>query len=34
MIEKEIKTRVKRTKEEIAESMKDRSICYKCGGKT
>jgi hypothetical protein len=33
MIEKEIKTRVKRTKEEIAESMKDRSICYKCGEK-
>ena len=33
MIEKTIKTRVKRTKEEIAESMKDRSICYKCGEK-
>ena len=33
MIEKEIKTRVKRTKEEIAESMKDRSVCYRCGEK-
>ena len=24
---------MKRTKEEIAESMKDRSVCYKCGNK-
>ena len=33
MIEKTIKTRVRRTKEEIAESMKDRSVCYRCGEK-
>jgi ribosomal protein L37AE/L43A len=33
MIEKEITRRVRRTKEEIAESMKDRSVCYRCGEK-
>ena len=29
----EIIRRVRRTKEEIAESMKDRSVCYRCGEK-
>ena len=33
MRKKEFMPRVRRTKEEIAESMKDRSVCYRCGEK-